>query len=59
MLPGPVPRAQRKIPEMRYISFLIVRTHDSFYSSSTFTGLPVAMDSLQAMVKATDLKASR
>ena len=29
------------------------------YSSSTLTGLPVAMDSLQAMVNATDLKASR
>lgn len=28
------------------------------YSNSTFTHLPVAMDSLQAMVNATDLKAS-
>ena len=31
---------------------------DFLYSSSTFTGLPVAMDSLQAMVNATDLNAS-
>lgn len=29
------------------------------YSSSTLTGLPVAMDSLHAMVNATDLNASR
>ena len=28
------------------------------YSSSTLTGLPVAMDSLHAMVKETDLNAS-
>ncbi len=35
-----------------------VSPKEKIYSSSTLTGLPVAMDSLHAMVKETDLKAS-